>query len=84
MWMLDTDYDGRSGSFPAKFFFPMVDDNGGWTRLRGIKAEIDEELIEHSRGTVSLPFKQDEHKQIAVKIIDDRGIESLKIMRFDQ
>ena len=84
MWMLDTDYDGRS-LFPRQVFFPMADDKGGWTRLaRNLKAEIDEELIEQYRGTVSLPFKQDEHKQIAVKIIDDRGIESLKIMRFDQ
>jgi adenine-specific DNA-methyltransferase len=28
MWMLDTDYDGRS-LFPRQVFFPMSDDNGG-------------------------------------------------------
>jgi hypothetical protein len=36
--------------------------------------------IEAYRGTVSLPFGPGEHKRIAVKIVDDRGIESLKVM----
>jgi adenine-specific DNA-methyltransferase len=27
-----------------------------------------------------LPFAPGEHKRIAVKIVDDRGIESLKVM----
>ena len=84
MWMLDTDYDGRS-LFPRQVFFPIADDKGGWTRLaKNLKAEIDEELIEQYRGTVSLPFEPGEHKRVAVKIIDDRGIESLKVMGIDQ
>ena len=33
------------------------------------------------RGTVSLPFELGEHKRVAVKIIDDRGIESLKVVQ---
>ncbi len=80
MWMLDTDYDGRS-LFPRQVFFPMAGDNDGWARLaRNLKAEIDEELIEKYRGTVSLPFEPGKNKRIAVKIIDDRGIESLKLL----
>ncbi len=52
-----------------------------WARLaRNLKAEIDEELIEAYRGTISLPFEPGDHKRVAVKIIDDRGIESLKIV----
>jgi adenine-specific DNA-methyltransferase len=31
------------------------------------------------RGTVSLPFEPGEHRRVAVKIVDDRGIESLRI-----
>jgi adenine-specific DNA-methyltransferase len=31
------------------------------------------------RGTVSLPFEIGDNKRIAVKIVDDRGVESLKI-----
>jgi adenine-specific DNA-methyltransferase len=55
--------------------------NEGWAKLaRNLKAEIDEERIEAYRGTVSLPFEAGEHKRIAVKIVDDRGIESLKVI----
>jgi adenine-specific DNA-methyltransferase len=80
MWMLDTDYDGRS-LFPRQVFFPMSGEKDGWSRLsKNLKAEIDEDLIEAYRGTVSLPFEVGEHKQVAVKIVDDRGIESLKII----
>jgi len=80
MWLLDTDYDGRS-LFPRQVFFPMAGEKEGWSRLaRNLKAEIDEDLIEAFRGTVSLPFKPGDNKRIAVKIIDDRGIESLKII----
>jgi adenine-specific DNA-methyltransferase len=80
MWLLDTDYDGRS-LYPKQVFFPMAGENEGWTKLaKNLKAEIDEDLIEAYRGTVSLPFEAGEHKQVAVKIIDDRGIESLRIL----
>ncbi len=78
MWMLDSNYDGRS-LFPKQVFFPMAGTKDGWGKLaKNLKAEIDEEKIEAFRGTVSLPFEPG--KQIAVKIIDDRGIESLKII----
>jgi adenine-specific DNA-methyltransferase len=36
--------------------------------------------MEVYRGTVSLPFEPGEHRRIAVKIVDDRGIKSLKVM----
>ena len=32
-------------------------------------------------GTVSLPFDPGPNRRVAVKIVDDRGIESLKIVR---
>ena len=80
VWMLDPDYDGRS-LFPRQVFFPMAAPDDGWARLaRNLKAEIDHDLIESYRGTVSLPFNPGEHKRAAVKIVDDRGIESLKIV----
>jgi adenine-specific DNA-methyltransferase len=84
VWMLDTDYDGRS-LYPRQVFFPMAGEKEGWAKLaKSLKAEIDEELIEAYRGTVSLPFAAGEHKRIAVKIVDDRGIESLKVMTLDE
>ena len=80
MWLLDTDYDGRS-LFPRQVFFLMAGEKDGWTRLaKNLKAEIDPELIEAYRGTVSLPFEPGENRRAAVKIIDDRGIESLRIV----
>ena len=52
---------------------------GGATIAKNLKAEIDEEKIQLFSGTVSLPFTPG--KAVAVKIIDARGIESLKIIR---
>jgi len=78
MWMLDTDYDNRS-LFPSQVFFPMAGAKDGWAKLaKNLKAEIDEEKIEAFKGTVSLPFEPG--NAIAVKIIDDRGIESLRVI----
>jgi adenine-specific DNA-methyltransferase len=80
MRMLDPDYDGRS-LFPRQVFFSMADEGGGWARLaRDLKAEIDLDRIEAYRGTVSLPFEAGAHRRVAVKLVDDRGIESLKII----
>jgi adenine-specific DNA-methyltransferase len=80
MWMLDTDYDGRS-LYPRQVFFPLSGAKDGWSRLaKNLKAEVDEELMEAYRGTLSLPFQPGPHERVAVKIIDDRGIESLRIM----
>jgi adenine-specific DNA-methyltransferase len=78
MWMLDTDYDNRS-LFPSQVFFPMAGAKDGWAKLaKNLKAEIDEEKIESFRGTISLPFEAG--SAVAVKIIDDRGIESLRVI----
>jgi len=80
LWMLDTDYDGRS-LYPRQVFFPLAGNKEGWARLaRNLKAEIDPDLIEAYRGTISLPFEPGDHRRIAVKIVDDRGIESLKVL----
>ena len=80
VWMLDTDYDGRS-LFPRQVFFPMAGEKEGWARLaKNLRAEIDEEMIEAYRGTRSVPFEIGKNKRVAVKIVDDRGIESLKIV----
>ena len=80
IWMLDTDYDGRS-LYPRQVFFPMAARTDGWAKIaRNLKAEIDEKRIEAYRGTVSLPFTAGERGRVAVKIVDDRGIESLKIV----
>ena len=83
VWLLDTDYDGRS-LYPRQVFFPMAGEKEGWAKLaNSLQAEINEDLIEAYRGTVSLPFAPGQHKRIAVKIADDRGIESLKVLEVE-
>ncbi len=80
MWSLDTDYDERS-LFPRQVFFPMAGKGEGWEKLRkNIRAELDEAQLEKFHGTVSLPFAAGDNRKIAVKIVDDRGIESLKVI----
>ena len=84
LWMLDPDYDGRS-LFPRQVFFPMAGAKDGWAKLaKSLQAEIDATRMAAYRGTVSLPFKAGEHGRAAVKIVDDRGVESLKIVELPQ
>tara|TARA_A100001011_G_scaffold397106_1_gene497069 strand:+ start:38 stop:2500 length:2463 start_codon:yes stop_codon:yes gene_type:complete len=76
LWMIDTNYDERSVC-PDQFFFPIEDKND-WTKLkRTLKEEIDVEKIDFFQGSVSELFDAGSHKKIAVKIVDNRGIESL-------
>jgi adenine-specific DNA-methyltransferase len=83
LWLLDTDYDERS-LFPRQVFFPMAGKDEGWMKLkRDIRAELDESQLATFHGTTSLPFEAGENRKVAVKIVDDRGIESLKIIALD-
>ncbi len=83
MWSLDTDYDDRS-LFPRQVFFPMAGKDEGWKKLkRDIRAELDESQLDQFHGTVSLPFEAGDNRKIAVKIVDDRGIESLKVISLE-
>ncbi|MDX9708530.1 MAG: site-specific DNA-methyltransferase [Trichloromonas sp.] len=83
VWLLDTDYDERS-LFPRQVFFPLAGGKEGWYKLKkDIRAELNEELLEQFHGTVSLPFAAGDNRKIAVKIVDDRGIESLKVISLE-
>lgn len=76
LWMIDTNYDERSVC-PDQFFFPIEDKND-WTKLkRSLKEEIDVDQIDFYQGSVTELFDSGNHKKIAVKIVDNRGIESL-------
>lgn len=83
MWLLDTDHDERS-LFPRQIFLPMAGKDDGWFKLKkDLRAELNEELLAKFHGTVSLPFEAGENRRIAVKIVDDRGIESLEIVNLE-
>lgn len=82
MWMLDTHYDPMSCIEPSQVFFPMGGKKGGWAKLaKTLKAEINQELIEKYAGNESLWFTAERNTLVAVKIIDDRGIESLRVLK---
>ena len=83
MWGIDPNYNGMTFT-PSQIFFPMEGKSGVWTRLsKTLKAEIDSEMIEKFSGIESLPFSVKEDSTIAVKIIDDRGIESMRLLTLE-
>jgi adenine-specific DNA-methyltransferase len=41
---------------------------------------LDPEKIEHLRGTVSLAFQPGKNKRVAVKVIDMRGNEVIRVL----
>lgn len=43
------------------------------------QSEYEDSVWQHLAGTVSVPFEPGEHKQIAVKVIDDRGNELMVV-----
>ena len=75
-WFLDTDYDGRTFCI-TQAFFP---DKTAWSKIaRALKGVIDEERFEKFSGTESLPFPAGEHARAAVKVIDPRGNEVMRV-----
>lgn len=59
----------------------MADQKGGWNRIaRNLKVVLDHSRLDAYSGTRSLPFAAGDNRRIAVKLVDDRGIESLKVI----
>ena len=54
--------------------------DAGW---RSGSGRLKTTLIAAYHGAVSLPFAPGDHERAAVKIVDDRGIESLKILELN-
>jgi adenine-specific DNA-methyltransferase len=77
-WFLDHDYDGRTFCV-CQAFFPGGKRKNPWEKLqKALKGAIDEDKFETLRGTTSIPFKPG--KKVAVKVIDDRGNEVVKVV----
>jgi adenine-specific DNA-methyltransferase len=77
-WFLDTDYDGMAFHI-CQAFFPG--DKDAWDKLqRALKAQIEPEAFALMRGTKSFPFQPGKHKRIAVKVIDFRGNEVMRVV----
>jgi adenine-specific DNA-methyltransferase len=75
-WMLDGDYNNLCFR-ASQVFFPRT---GAWESLkRALKADYDETVWDHLAGARSAPFEAGEHRQVAVKVIDDRGNELIVV-----
>ena len=76
-WLLDTDYDGMC-FYATQVFFPKT---AAWDNLqKSLKAEFDPSVWEHLAGTVSEPFALGDRRRVAVKVIDERGNELMRVM----
>ena len=75
-WFVDSDYNGRDFCI-TQAFFP---DKSAWTKIaRDLKGVVDPECFEKFSGTESLPFAAGEHACVAVKVIDPRGNEVMRV-----
>ncbi len=75
-WFVDSDYDGRTFCI-TQAFFP---DKKAWDKIaRALKGVIDEDQFEKFSGTESFPFPAGEHGCVAVKVIDPRGNEVMRV-----
>jgi adenine-specific DNA-methyltransferase len=80
-WFLDSDYDGRCFCI-TQAFFP---DRSAWKKLaKALKGVVDEDRFEALSGTKSLPFPAGKFKRVAVKVIDPRGNEVMRVHRLDK
>ena len=76
-WMLDTDYDGLS-FHAAQVFFPKT---SAWENLhKSLKGTFDDSVWAHLAGTTSEPFALGPRRRVAVKVIDERGNELMRMM----
>ena len=78
---LDSDYNGRTFCI-TQAFFP---DSKAWVKLaRALKSVVDPQRFAAFSGTQSLPFNAGERKRIAVKVIDPRGNEVMRVIELGE
>jgi adenine-specific DNA-methyltransferase len=80
-WFLDSDYDGQTFCI-TQAFFP---DSTAWSKLaRALKSVVDPARFAAFSGMRSLPFEAGKHKRIAVKVIDPRGNEVMRVVNLGE
>lgn len=76
-WMLDTSYNGMAFC-ASQVFFPRT---GAWGNLqKSLKGKFNDSVWEHLAGTTSEAFVTDSRGQIAIKVIDERGNELMRVL----
>jgi adenine-specific DNA-methyltransferase len=80
-WFLDTDYDGRTFCI-TQAFFP---DKSSWGKIaQALKAVVEEDHFAALSGTISIPFRAGKYMRAAVKVIDPRGNEVLRVHKLSE
>ncbi len=80
-WFIDTDYNGQTFCI-TQAFFP---NKSAWKKIeKALKGTLDKEQFDKLTGQESLPFKQGKYKKAAVKVIDQRGNEVMKVIRLNK
>jgi adenine-specific DNA-methyltransferase len=80
-WFLDTSWNGLSFHV-SQAFFPRT---SAWDNLRkALKTDFEESVWDHLSGTVSAPFTEGDSREIAIKVLDDRGNELLVVRSLDE
>jgi adenine-specific DNA-methyltransferase len=75
-WLLDTNYNNLCFHV-CQAFFPRT---AAWENIKkALRGIYDDSVWDQLAGTTSTPFEPGERKQIAVKVIDDRGNELLVV-----
>ena len=79
-WFVDSDYDGRTFCI-TQAFFP---DKSAWEKLsKALNGVVDAERFDALSGTKSLPFPTGKHSCVAIKVIDPRGNEVMRIHKLE-
>jgi adenine-specific DNA-methyltransferase len=79
-WFVDTDYDGRTFCI-TQAFFP---DKSAWEKLsKALNGVVDAERFDALSGTNSLAFPTGKHSCVAIKVIDPRGNEVMRIHKLE-
>lgn len=76
-WLLDSDYDGTAFHANQAFFTA----SNAWDALaKALKGTVDEEAIAQLHTFESLPFERPESGRVAVRVIDDAGSTSERVL----
>jgi adenine-specific DNA-methyltransferase len=80
-WMLDINYNGMVFC-ASQVFFPRTQ---AWDNLqKSLKGQFNESLWDHLAGTESEPFAAGSNGQVAIKVIDDRGNELMRVFSVEE
>ena len=79
-WFVDTDYDGRTFCI-TQAFFP---DKSAWAKLsKALNGVVEEDAFDKLSGTESISFPAGKNRAVAVKVIDPRGNEVMRVHRLE-